>query len=384
MKTIPAILTGLVACLVIGITTTRGQVIYKLEDLGVVKDMEYSVPAAIDSHGYVTGSAYKGEESCAFEYDYVQKIMEDAGGVNSRGFGIVPMSSVAGAYLVVGDFFPVGPMEPRSHAGIFKGGTVTDLGVLPGQLYSRANGVNVRGEVVGYSGHQRDSSESRAFLWTVQSGMTDIGTLGGTYAEAYAINNAGLITGASQTVVGAVDTTHAFIYCPQCAGPAPMRDLGALGGDSSYGLAINNYNHVVGYSTIKPNDARVHGFFHDGNKMIDLGSLGASGSRWGSDVSVALGVNNSDQVVGYTYLPVGGEMPIQQVAFLWHRTLSGSGEMINLNTLLYGEGKNYLLFSAMAINDRGQIVASAYYMPDGSVRAVVLTPTGPPLPPVNQ
>jgi hypothetical protein len=58
--------------------------------------------------------------------------------------------------------------------------------------------------------------------------------------------------------------------------------------------------------------------------------------------------------------------------------------MINLNTLLYGEGKNYLLFSATAINDRGQIVASGYYMPDGTVRAVVLTPTGPPLPPVNQ
>ena len=70
---------------------------------------------------------------------------------------------------------------------------------------------------------------------------------------------------------------------------------------------------------IKPNDERVHAFLHDGTKMIDLGSLGASGKRWGSDVSVALGVNNSDQVVGYTYLPAVGEMPIQQVAFLWSR-----------------------------------------------------------------
>ena len=34
--------------------------------------------------------------------------------------------------------------------------------------------------------------------------------------------------------------------------------------------------------------------------MIDLGSLGAKGTE--SDVSVALGVNKLDQVVGYSYL----------------------------------------------------------------------------------
>jgi hypothetical protein len=75
-------------------------------------------------------------------------------------------------------------------------------------------------------------------------------------------------------------------------------------------------------------------------------------------------------------------MPIQQVGFLWQRGSDGKGQMINLNTLLYEGGKNYLVFSATAINDRGQIAATAYNMHDGSVRAVLLTPTGPPLPPV--
>ena len=74
MKTLPAILIGLMACLAIGVSTARGQVMYSLEDLGVVKDMDYSAPAAIDSQGWVTGTAYKGEESCAFFYDYGQKI----------------------------------------------------------------------------------------------------------------------------------------------------------------------------------------------------------------------------------------------------------------------------------------------------------------------
>ena len=160
--------------------------------------MEYSVPAAINSQGYVAGTAYKGEETCAFHYDYLKKFMEDAGGLNSRGFGI------SSTNLVVGDAFTVVPMEPRSHAAMFNGGNVTDLGVLPGQVYSRANGINAIGQVVGFSGLQRDSSESRAFMWTSQTGMIDIGTLGGAYAQAYAINDAGLLTGTSQTQTAGV------------------------------------------------------------------------------------------------------------------------------------------------------------------------------------
>ena len=49
MKTLPAIVIGLMASLAIGITTARGQVMYSLEDLGVVKDMDYSMPAAINN-----------------------------------------------------------------------------------------------------------------------------------------------------------------------------------------------------------------------------------------------------------------------------------------------------------------------------------------------
>ena len=151
-----------------------------------------------------------------------------------------------------------------------------------------------------------------------------------------------------------------------------MRDLGVLGGFSSYGMAINAYNHVAGYSTIKTNDERVHAFLHNGKSMIDLGSLGASGTE--SDVSVALGVNKLDQVVGYSYLPGVGEMPLRQVAFLWR---PNAGQMVDLNTLLNGPGKNYRLISATAINDYGQIVANAYDNQTGALRAVLLTPTPP-------
>jgi probable HAF family extracellular repeat protein len=364
MKTLSAILIGLMASLAIGVSTARGQM-YTLEDMGLVKGMEASEPAAINNLGYVTGTAYKGEETCAFNYDYTKKFMEDAGGLNSRGLGINSLN------IVVGDFFPVGPMEPRSHAAIFKGGVPMDLGVLKGQVYSRANGINAIGQVVGYSSQQRDSSESRAFVWTAQTGMIDIGTLGGAYAQAYAINDAGYITGASQTQgMSPMVTTHAFIYQPLSPSTQRMRDLGVLGGLSSYGMAINNYNHVAGYSTITTNDERVHAFLHDGKMMIDLRSLGTKGSD--TDVSVALGVNSLDQVVGYSYLP--SHLILQQVAFLWSRDATGSGKMVNLNKLLDETGKNYLLISATAINDKRQIVASAYDIRNGGLRAVLLTP----------
>ena len=55
--------------------------------------------------------------------------------------------------------------------------------------------------------------------------------------------------------------------------------------------------------------------------------------------SVALGVNNIGPVVGYAYLPAVGDMPLQQVAFLWRPGLNGSGQMINLNSYSMEMGK---------------------------------------------
>jgi probable HAF family extracellular repeat protein len=365
MKKLPLVLIGLMACLAIGISTARGQVGYGLEDLGVVKDMQTSEVFAINQWGHVAGTGYSGVESCAFHYDYLKKFMEDSGGVNSRGFGI------SSTNMVVGDAFFGPAMEPRSHASMFSGGVAKDLGVLKGQVYSRANGANAIGQVVGFSGSTRDSSESRAFVWTYQTGMKDIGTLGGSYAQANAINEAGFITGTAQTWAMFV-TTHAFIYQSSATG-GKMRDLGMLGsGLSSYGMAINGYNHVAGYSTLQANSERFHAFLHDGKRMIDLGSLGAKGTD--TDVSVALGVNKLDQVVGYSYLPGAPGMPLQQVAFLWRPNV---GQMVDLNTLLYGLGRNYRLISATAINDDGQIVANAWDIQNGGPRAVLLTPMGP-------
>ena len=69
--------------------------------------------------------------------------------------------------FVMGDnfFANAGPMS-ASHATIFKANEVAvDLGVLTGQVSNRANGINAIGQVVGFSGRERDGSESQALVW---------------------------------------------------------------------------------------------------------------------------------------------------------------------------------------------------------------------------
>jgi uncharacterized membrane protein len=89
--------------------------------------------------------------------------------------------------------------------------------------------------------------------------MVDLGTLGGAYAQAFAINDSGSITGNSQFRSSAIDTeaVHAFLSLPPLgAGAIGMRDLGTLGGSFCHGMAINANNHVVGYSTVNKVDSR--------------------------------------------------------------------------------------------------------------------------------
>ena len=145
-----------------------------------------------------------------------------------------------------------------------------------------------------------------------------------------------------------------------------MVDLGTLAGDFSYGTSINANNHVAGYSTIDKDNDRVHAFLHDGKQMLDLGSLG--GAAFGNDRSFALGVNANDQVVGYSYRPIDR---MQQVAFIYR-----DGLMVDLNSLIMDSAQEYLLVSATAINDRGQIVALALVKSAGTYHAVLLTPIG--------
>ncbi len=360
---------ALTACCAIGVSSARAQT-YSLTDLGALPSMTATVatPAALNDLAQVQVAGTSG--TSAFRYTLSNTPpMEDAGRNSpksiARGFGINSSG------MVVGDSTFGPSTHPTSRAASFSNGSATDLGTLPNNgPFSRANGINASGQVVGFSGDKLDGDSSRAFLTKVSIGpirMTDLGTLGGKYAQALGINDDGFVTGNSQ-IAGVDAPSHAFIWDTT----TQMHDLGTLlGGDSSYGTSINSQNHVAGYSTINSVDNRVHAFLYDGTTMTDLGSLG--GASLASDRSFALGVNATDQVVGYSYLPASIN-PIpgsksKQVAFI-----SQQGTMVDLNGLIGAAANNYRLYSATAINDRGQIVAVAFDNSANAFHAVLLTP----------
>lgn len=363
----------LAACCAFGIATARAQ-IYILTDLGVLPDQTASIPAALNAKGQVTGTS----GTSAFRYTSADAVMEDIGSPgnnNSHGFAINSFGQVVGDSTF-------GESEV-SHATLFENGVARDLAAFEtSESFSRANGINAAGQVVGVLSSKSNSQYGRAFIINT-SGLqrrpvlTDLGTLGGMYAQALAINDSGFVTGNSETfgfhTITTVGITRAFLWSPVTKG---MVDLGVLGGDYSYGTGISSNNHVAGYSTINSSDNRIHAFLHDGLAMRDLGSLDSTSAE--SDRSFALGVNSADQVVGYSYVPssisavvyppVSG--PVEQVAFIYTQ-----GMMRDLNTLIGNAAKRYRLYSATAINEKGQITAIAREESSESFHAVLLTPS---------
>ena len=380
--------TALIACFLLGGSIAFAQTSYRVNDLGLLPSKEESVPAAINGQGLVAGTSIaQASGEAAFRYNPNNPApMEDIGqsvrGIVSRGFGINNTGMAVGDSVFIASHTA---NSPTRHAALFSNGSVTDLGTLKRQTFSRANGINGFNQVVGFSGPALDSPKSRAFFWSKSTRMIDLGTLGGAYAQAFAINDSGSITGNSQLRSSdiATEAVHAFLSpSPLGAGAIGMRDLGTLGGSFSYGMAISANNHVVGYSTVNKVGSRVHAFCFDGNVMKDLGTLASNFSNPLEDQSVALGINSSDRVVGYAYLPAlnantdpavqPGTSPVRQVAFVWSQ-----GTMRDLNKLIGRAAETYHLNSAMAINDNGQIVATALSKATGTRRAVLLTPISP-------
>ena len=117
--------------------------------------------------------------------------------------------------------------------------------------------------------------------------MTDLGTLGGTYSQAYGIN-------ASGQVVGYADTSNSQAHAFLC-GSGVMNDLGTLGGTYSDASGINASAQIVGDSFIQGGSD--HAFLYSAGLMLDLnGRLDNSGLGW--VLVAATAINDNGWIAG--------------------------------------------------------------------------------------
>lgn len=104
------------------------------------------------------------------------------------------------------------------------------LGTLPGQPLCQATAVNNKREVVGWCWGQ-STTESRAFLWTPEHGMRDIGR-----GVAMDINDAGEVAGGGNAT-DELQESWRWVN--------GQRQLLGLSGQQSMAMALNEWGHVV-------------------------------------------------------------------------------------------------------------------------------------------
>jgi probable HAF family extracellular repeat protein len=283
------------------------------------------------------------------------------GGLSSQALWITANGLITGNSQN-GQIDPLFSGFPENRAVLWQNGTIVDLGTLPeGGYESFASTVNSRSQVVGFAlntipdpfslaGPGFFPTQTRAFLW--QDGMMqDLGTLGGSGAFAFFVNERGQIAGQSYTnstpnPVTGLPTADPFLW-----ENGTMQDLGSLGGTLGNPTAFNNRGQVVGVSNLA-GDLTSHPFLWTTSQgMKDLGTLGG-------DTGFTNWINDAGEIAGKADVP--GPAPQNHDAVLWQ-----NGVIIDLGALPGDSCAN-----AYYVNARGQVVGTS------ESRDLCLIPTG--------
>ncbi len=148
-----------------------------------------------------------------------------------------------------------------------------------------ARGVSGNGRVVVGEDVDDVTYYSRGFRWTPETGVQYLATLGGNFNSAYGVSDDGSVVAGSATLPG--DFVYRAFRWTQATG---TQDLGTLGGYSSYAHDISGDGRVVvGWAS----DASLNQFAFRWTAETGMQSLGALHGSY----STAFGVSQDGRVV---------------------------------------------------------------------------------------
>jgi probable HAF family extracellular repeat protein len=287
-----------------------------------------SVPYGINSAGHIVGQQVAGEDRHAFYFDgttlsdlgtlggasSIARAINDSGTVVGmaytasgalRGFtwsggaltalpeGVFDARGINNGGAIVGiGRYPDGLGYTSPRAITYANGVVTNLGLLPGNdgEGSYGLGINDAGLAVGeVEVGGAPNRPSQPFLYS-GGVMQDLGSFGGIYGAARAINDHGQVVGAAGGAYqndGNLYPAKAFLW-----DDGVLRALGEFvpNGDSVV-TDINNAGLIVGQAVTADG---VRGFLYRGDSMVTLDSLIDSASGW--TITAANGINDLQQI----------------------------------------------------------------------------------------
>jgi len=336
---------------------------YKLVDIGTFggPDSYFIFGVGLNGRGQAAGAAATPTPDpfpiCIFDcfvghtFLWQDGVATDLGalpGTNNSGVGAMNAHGVIAGVSENGLVDPVINF-PELEPVVWKNGNIIDLGTFGG-TFGQANAINDRGQVAGFATNTISTlisiaafgcdvdlavpTQSRAFIWEGGS-LQDLGTLGGTDACAVLINDHGQVAGYSFSDLTANPPVHPFLWHH-----GAMQDLGTLGGTFATTNALNNRGDVAGLSFVA-GDTVFHATFWHRGRVSDLGTLGG-------DTSNAESLNDEGEVVGEADLPGISGAQLHH-AFFWQH-----GVMTDLGTQ---DGDPCSL--ALSINSRGQVVGGS-------------------------
>jgi probable HAF family extracellular repeat protein len=249
-----------------------------------------------------------------------------------------------------------------THAFEWSNGVKKDLGTLPNGASSAPFWINAKGWITGNSQNGEVDPlipglpEVRAVLWK-NGQIRDLGTLGGGSSFSQAINDYGLVTGlALNDVPDPYSYYYLFLYGFQGGTQSRaflwddknrMQDIGTLGGPDAFPSVINQRGQVAGFSYINsiPNETTGLPTFHP--FLWEKGKgMKDLGSFGGTQTASVNGLNDQGEVVGGLLLP-GDQV---NHPFLWD-----GAKLIDLNAPPFAPTINS---EARWINQAGEVVGS--------------------------